>query len=1078
MKKYFFLLSFLLLPAISVMAEKGTLLLRQPDISDQHIVFVYANDLWVTDLAGGDAWRLTSHEGSESLPHISPDGSLVAFTAQYDGNDDIYVVPIRGGQPRRLTWHPGSDQVRGWTPDGERILFTSGREGVPTRESRFYTIHKEGGMPEPLPVPRAVTGQLSPDGRYIAYQEVSFTDPEWRNYRAGQAKPIWILDLSDYSLTTTPQPDGERHMSPVWIGQTVYFISERDYAANIWSYDMDTGELQQQSFFVDFDVKNINSGGGLLVYEQGGRLHTFDPESGVHEPLVIHVRGDFHWSRPRWETVQPAALQNGSLSPSGQRALFEYRGDIFTLPREHGDPRNITRSPGVADRFPVWSPDGERIAWFSDASGEYQLVIGDQSGMGETTVIPLPDPSFFYRPQWSPDGRYIAFTDTHLQIFIADTESGEVRYVDTDRYVRPERTMNPVWSPDSRWIAYAHALESMFKAIVLYNVETGERIQATDGMADAISPVWCASGDYLYFLASTDYGPNTAWLDMSAYDSPISRSLYVMVLASDGSSPFLPRSDEESGDDEAADDDAEGDDEVRIDAGGLMRRIVAADIPARHYTGLLAGPESSVFYFENVPNEQGLSLHRYDFDKREAELFMKPVHYASVSHDRSSLLYRSGSTWGIVATSGSGRSPGDGRLEAAGNIRMRIEPRDEWQQMFREGWRLQRDFLYVDNVHGAPWDDIYHWYRPWLEHVNHRTDLNYVIGMMGGEVAVGHSYIFGGDMPGIERVPVGLLGADYSLHDGFVRIDRIYDGEDWNPQLRAPLGAPGVDVREGDYLLEVNGVAVEAGENLFRYFEGTANRLTEIRVNDRPLPEGSRIITVIPVASEFQLRMMHWVESNRRLVDELSNGQLAYVYVPNTSGWGYQFFNRYYFAQQHKRGAVIDERNNGGGSAADYMVDIMSRQLHGYFNSRAADRRPFTTPMAGIWGPKVMIINENAGSGGDLLPYMFRKLGIGPLIGTTTWGGLVGIWDTPSFIDGGRMMAPRGGFFNTDGEWAVEAEGVAPDIEVEQLPALVIDGQDPQLQRAVEEALRLLETEAIELMPEPEPPVRYRRPQR
>jgi len=566
---------------------------------------------------------------------------------------------------------------------------------------------------------------------------------------------------------------------------------------------------------------------------------------------------------------------------------------------------------------------------------------------------------------------------------------------------------------------------------------------------------------------------------MSAYDSPITRSLYAMVLAEDGESPLLPRSDEEETDDNDEGNDSEDENDlVRIDAEGLMSRIVAVNIPARDYAGLVAGPEGHVFYLENVPNQFGRTLHRYSFASRESEEFLSPVLQAVTSGDRASLLYRSGATWGIVNTTGRTPNVGEGRLEAVGNISMRIEPKKEWEQMFREGWRLQRDFLYVDNVHGAPWDEIYDWYRPWVDHVRHRTDLNYVIEIMGGEVAVGHSYVRGGDMPSVDRVPVGLLGADYEVAGDHYRFKKIYDGEDWNPTMRAPLSAPGIDVHEGDYLLAVNGVQVDASVNLYKYFEGTANRQTTIRVNSEPVMEGSREITVVPVSNENQLRMMNWVEGNRRLVDELSDGQLAYVYVPNTSDAGYQFFNRYYFAQQHKKGAVIDERNNGGGSAADYMVDIMNRQLHGYFNSKAADRRPFTTPMAGIWGPKVMVINERAGSGGDLLPYMFRNLEIGPIVGTTTWGGLVGIWDTPSFIDGGMMQAPRGGFFDTDGEWAVEAEGVDPDIEVEQWPDEVIRGHDPQLERAVEEALRLLETEGIELKSEPDPPVRYRRPER
>jgi tricorn protease len=1051
-------------------AGQGTLLLRQPTVSDARIVFVYANDLWAADRSGGDAWRLTSNEGAESHPHFSPDGRHIAFTAQYDGNTDVYV-----------------------TPDGQHVVFVSSREAVPTRESRFYKVHREGGTPEPLPVPRAVAGDLSPDGRYMAYQEVGFWDPEWRNYRAGQAKPIWILDLQDHHLVTTPQHDGERHMKPIWHDDRVFFISERDFAANIWSFHPTTMALRQETFHADFDVKNLASGGGVIVYEQGGALHVLDPESGQTERLVIHVRGDFHWSRDRWEDVPATALQNASLSPRGQRALFEYRGEVFTVPKEHGPWRNITRSPGAADRYPVWSPDGGRIAWFSDQGGEYRLMVGEQEGMAPPRAYDLPDPSFFFRPAWSPDGKYIAYTDTHLNLYYVDLDSGRVTLVDTDRFVRPERTMNPVWSPDSRWIAYAHTLDNLFKAIVVYHVETGQRIQVTDGMADAVTPVWDASGKYLYFLASTDYGLNTGWLDMSSFDRPVTRALYLAVLAADGVSPLLPRSDEEqvsvepeteepaqeSGRGRRGEDPAPeeaGTPAVRIDPEGLMERIVAVDIPPRNYAGLVEGPENQVFYLESVPHQPGWTLHRYNIKDRKAEAFLSPVQEAVASHDRKSLLYRSGSTWGIVDAGGPARSPGDGRLEAAGRLRMRIGPEAEWRQIFREGWRLQRDFLYVDNVHGAPWNEIYGWYRPWVEHVRHRSDLNYVVEIMGGEVAIGHSYVHGGDMPSVEQVPVGLLGADLTRENGAFRIRKIYTGERWNPGLRAPLAEPGIGVREGDYLLEVDGVVIDPSDNLYRYFEATANRQTVLRVNDRPVMEGSRLVTVVPVANESQLRMFDWVEDNRRKVDAWSGGRLAYVYLPNTGGGGYTFFNRYYFAQQDKKGVIIDERNNGGGSAADYMVDIMARRLHGYFNSKAADRRPFTTPMAGIWGPKVMIINERAGSGGDLLPYMFRNMALGPLVGTRTWGGLVGIWDTPSFVDGGRMMAPRGGFFDVDGRWAVEAEGVAPDIEVEQLPAALIRGEDPQLWRAVQEALNLLETEGVELQEEPEPPVRYRRP--
>ncbi|MFO7573958.1 MAG: PDZ domain-containing protein [Bacteroidales bacterium] len=1054
---------------------QGTMLLRQPTISNTHIVFVHANDLWIVPRDGGDAVRLTSSAGQERNPHFSPDGRTVAFTGQYDGNTDVYIVSAGGGQPVRLTWHPGADNVTGWSHDGKYVIFTSSREGYPTAESKFYSISTNGGMPEPLIVPRASNGSISEDGKLIAYQEVSFWDPEWRNYRGGQAKPIWIMNLKDYSIVKTPQTDKERHTDPVWLNGKVWFLSERDYANNIWCFDPVKNDLVQITFHVDFDVKSLDAGGGMIVYEQGGYLHLLNPADNKSKRLEINVRGDFHWARERWGNVSPGSLQNASLSPTGQRALFEYRGDIFTVPREKGDWRNITNSPGAADRYPVWSPDGKSIAWFSDAGGEYQLYISDQEGLEKPQVITIPQPTFFFRPAWSPDSRRIAFTDTHYNLYIVEIATSKITRADTDRFAHPDRTMNPVWSPDSKWIAYARLLDNQFKAIRVFNVETGERHQLTDGMADAISPVWDASGKYLWFLASTNFGLNTGWLDMSSYDRPITRTLYFIILSKDDPSPLLPKSDEEK---EKADEPKKDSSEVsvKIDPDDISRRILAVSIPARNYTQLLEGPANTVFYAESVTGQQGVSLSKYNLATVKSDPFISGITFATVSADRKALLYRSGTTWGIIKTSESNKKSGDGRLEAISSMRMKIDPPAEWRQIFREGWRFQRDFLYVDNVHGAPWDEIYMWYSPWLDHVHHRADLNYVIDILGGEVSVGHSYTSGGDNPSVPTVPMGLLGADYETHKGYHRIRKIYTGEDWNPGLTAPLSQPGIKVSEGDYILDINGLPVLAEDNLYSFFEGTSGRQMKLRVNSAPKADGSWIVTVVPVSNESQLRTMAWIERNRREVARLSDNLLAYVYVPNTSSPGYNYFNRYYFSQQDKKGAVIDERNNGGGSAADYMVDIMARELHGYFNSKADDRRPTTTPMAGIWGPKVMIVNEMAGSGGDLLPYLFRRMEIGPIVGTRTWGGLVGTWDTPAFIDGGRMVAPRGGFYDVDGNWAVEGEGVAPDVEVEMTPALVIKGRDPQLEKAVEQALRLMRTEIIYLKPEPDPPVRYKRP--
>lgn len=1079
----------LMVISMAGLMAQGTMLLRQPTISQEHIVFVYANDLWICSRNGGEARRLTTDIGQESLPHFSPDGQWIAFSAQYDGNTDVYVVSVKGGEPKRLTWHPGPDFVTGWTPDGKHILFSSGRESVPTKESRIFKIAATGGMEEALPIPRAVAGELSGDGKYIAYQQIAFWDPEWRNYRGGQAKPIWIVDMEDFSLTMTPQTDNERHTDPVWYGDRVFFLSERDFANNIWSYNPKTKDLKQETFHKDFDVKSLDAGPGAIVYEQGGYLHLLDPATSTSKKLEIHVRGDFHWARERWHDVPATGLMNAQLSPTGQRAVFEYRGEILTVPKEKGDWRNITQSSHAAERSPVWSPDGQQIAWFSDESGEYQLHIGSQDGTGQVKKIALNMPTFYFKPTWSPDGKYIAFTDTDYQLWFVDVQSGQAKIADTERYAHPNRSMNPVWSPDSKWIAYARLLDNQFKAIFVYNIISGQKIQVTDGLADAITPVWDANGKYLYFLASTNFGLNTGWLDMSSYDRPTTRSLYAVVLSNKDASPLLPKSDEEAPQskkeaESSKDSKSKKTKEepvtstgisVQIDAQDIWNRIVAIDIPARNYGGLVEGPENHVFYTEVVPNENGVTLHRYNFKDLKAESWLSPVQYLTVSNDRKSLLYRSNSTWGIVKADGGPQKPGDGKLDLSG-LKIKVNPKEEWQQIYREGWRYQRDFLYVDNVHGAPWDEIYKWYLPWVDHVRHRTDMNYVIDILGGEVAVGHSYTSGGDFPKVEYIPIGLLGADVALENGRYRIKKIYNGENWNPELKAPLAQPGIDARVGDYILEVDGEEVLGTENFYRYFEAKSGRQVKLKLNANPSMQGGRTITVVPIANENGLRSFDWIEANRRKVDELSGGKLAYVYVPNTGAGGYTYFNRYYFAQQDKKGAVIDERNNGGGSAADYMVDIMARELHGYFNSRANDRKPFTTPMAGIWGPKVMLINERAGSGGDLLPYLFSKMKIGPLIGTLTWGGLVGTWDTPSFIDGGRMVAPRGGFFDVNGEWAVEGVGVAPDIAVEQTPADVIAGRDPQLERAVKEALKLLETQGVELKSEPKAPIRYKRP--
>ncbi len=1068
------------------MTAQGTMLLRQPTLSKNDVVFIHANDLWKAPLSGGDAIRLTSGLGYEMAPHYSPDEQYIAFTAEYDGNYDIYVIPATGGTPKRLTFHPAQDEVQGWTPQGD-ILFRSTRQAKPTMTSQFYTVSMDGGLPNALTIPRGAYGEISADGSHIAYTPITSWDPEWRNYRGGQAMPIWIVDLNTYELQTTPQLDQERHLYPVWSGNKVYYLSERDYNSNIWSYDLTTKTEEQVTFHKKFDVKSLDAAGDQIVYEQGGYLHVLDTGTKQSRQLAINVKGDLNFSRARWENVTANDVGNPNISPNGKRAVFEYRGDVFTIPKEDGSWRNITQSSGAADRYPVWSPQGDKIAWFSDATGEYQLVVADQFGENPKSYI-LENPTFYFKPDWAPNGNFIAYTDTDYNIWSINLTSGKVTKVDTDRYAHPNRTMNPVWSPDSRWLTYEKQLDSHFKAIFIYDTQSGTAVQVTEGTADATSPVWDVAGEYLYFLASTDYGLASGWLDMSSYDPSTTRSLYALVLSASGKAPNLPTTDEGTLDDKknASEPDSNAkkgnkkdkeDTEpktkpVKIDFNGIQTRVVALDLPARDYRFLQAGTEKQLFIAEAIPNESGLKVHNYDVVKEKPTDFESGVSEMVVSENGEHALLKNKAGWMITGTKDAPKP--DDKLQI--DAKMKVDPQAEYEQIFKEGWRYMRDFLYVSNVHGAPWDEVYSWYRPWIKHVKHRTDLNYVVDILSGEVAIGHSYVSGGDMPNVDDVPVGLLGADYILEDGFYKIEKIYTGELWNPELRAPLAMPGLDVKEGDYIVAINGSQLTAKDNIYDLLAQTADRTISIYVNGTPSRTGERKLTVKPVSSEYQLRYMDWVEGNRRKVDVLSGGKLAYVYIPNTSGPGFSSFNKYYFSQQDKKGVILDERNNGGGSAADYMIDIMAREPFGYFNSKANDNRPWTSPIAGIWGPKVMLINERAGSGGDLLPYMFKEKGLGPLVGTRTWGGLVGTWDTPRFIDGGRMVAPRGGFYNTDGEWDVEGKGIAPDIEVIQDPKAIVAGKDPQLERAVQEALRLLETQEFKIVPEPPAPVRWKRP--
>ena len=1119
MHRIVFALALLLcLCASSAAQTGGPLLLRSPSVSRDLVAFVFAGDIWVVGRDGGDARRLTTGPGTETLPYFSPDGKWIAFTGEYDGNADVYVVEASGGVPRRLTYHPGVDVAQGWTPDGSAVLFRTGRDSY-NFAPRLFTMPLDGANPAEVPLPQASEGSYSPDGRRLAYVPLLRAFQQWKHYRGGRTTPIWVADLSDSSVEKLPR-ENSNDFNPMWVGDKIYFLSDRGGPVSIYSYDTRTKRVEQALKNTGLDVKSAAAGDGRIVYEQFGSLHSLDLGSGRSTEIPVRVAGDLPSVRPRFARVAPM-LRNPSLSPSGARALFEARGEILTVPAEKGDARNLTNTSGVAERDPAWSPDGKWVAYFSDESGEYALHLRAQSGMGEVKKINLGNPpSYFYSPVWSPDSKKVAYTDKRLNLWYVDVDKGSAPVrVDANTYDNPFRVMDPSWSPDSRFITYTKQMKNRLGTVFIYSLEENKTRQVTDNMSDARFARFDRDGKHLYFTASTNAGPSSGWLDMSSFDRPVTRSVYVVVLRKDLPSPLAPESDEEkvateeqksnnpddkgepkpgppqptpaplrqSEDAFAAAPEAEAEpaadaqeppagaagagpqgrpgaakkpEPVRIDFDGIDQRVLALPIPARDFSGLYAGKAGTVFLLEDVsgPEVTGRVLHRFDMSKRKAEKVTEGVNSFDLSANGEKMLLQlgplgpTGGRWLIVPAM-QPLKPGEGAINVAA-LEVRVDPKEEWRQMYHEAWRIQRDFFYDPNYHGLDIRATEKRYEPFLGQLASRADLNYLFQESLGNMTVGHHNAGGGDTPQTQTVQGGLLGADYRIEQGRYRFARVFNGENWNPSTRAPLTQPGVNVKEGEYLLAVNGRELRSTDNIYSFFEGTAGKQTVIKVGPNPSGAGAREVTVVPVGSEAGLRNLAWIEGNRRKVSELSGGRVAYVYLPNTSGAGYTNFNRYFFAQIDKDAAVIDERFNGGGTAADYFIDYMRRPLMNYWMTR--EGADFTTPVGAIYGPKAMLIDEYAGSGGDALPWYFRRAKIGQLIGKRTWGGLVGIYDYPVLIDGGQVTAPRVAFYSPEGGWEVENAGVAPDIEVELDPRAWRQGHDLQLEKAVEVVMQEL----------------------
>ena len=1072
----------LILACTQAMAQ-GTRLLRQPTMSTANIAFAHGGDIWVTDLNGQNLKRITSTPAVESDPHFSPDGNWLAFTSNRSGSNAVYIVSKNGGTPKRLTWHPSSSSARGWTPDGKRVLYASTRGSAPVSFNYLWTVSVDGGPSTKVSDQWGFDGSYSPNGRQIVIDKMSRWDTEWRAYRGGQNTPLIILNLGNQNETLIPN-EKTTDIQPVWVGQTIYFLSDRDWTMNVWAYSVRSGDLRQVTKFTGTDVKWLSAGNNELIIEQDGYLHTVNPANGNTKQLNITVEGDFPWSETKWENVGNRA-GSASLSPTGKRALMAARGEIFTIPIENGDPRNITQSSGAADRSPIWSPNGDQIAWFSDKSGVYALYLADQDGLGTPRVIGIGESKMAWEPQWSPDGKHIAFVDDDVRIRVVELESGNITTADVGGNNLERGSTGITWSPDSKYLAYAKAGSNNFRRIMIWSSTDNSVNQLTDDFADAFAPSWDRDKKHFYFLASTDVALGSGWANTSAITADPSYAAYVIVLQKDVDSPFIPKSDEEKvkkkeepkeeGDkkekkkeDKPKEDKSKEkpkDEGMKIDFDRVDRRTIALPLPTANYRSTQSGPAGSVFISERKPGSFPLTLHKFTLDKRKASEFLSGVFLFRVSNDGKKMLVRVGPRWQVANTGG---PSGKGGKSFSVRLRMKLDRPAEWKQMFEEAWRYERDYFYDPNLHGRDWQVVYNRYAPLVPHIKHRADLTYVLDQVNGELSVGHSFVFGGDFPSTDRSSVGLLGADLVINKNRWQIKRIFTTESWNPGLTSPLDRPNMKVKEGDYLVGVNGRELTAADDPYEFLDGTAGVQTVLHINDKPQFEESWKEIAEPIRSENALRQRAWVEDNRRKVDELSGGRLGYVWVPNTGGPGYVSFNRYYFAQQDKEGAVIDERFNGGGLLDDYMVDLMTRKIRAGLTNEVPNGKAFRLP-AGILGPKALLINERAGSGGDFFPWVFRQQQAGPLIGATTWGGLVKSSVHYGLVDGGALTAPDNAVFDpVNNVYIGENEGIAPDIAVRQDAKSLSQGKDPQLERAVQEVLRLLEQQgSVTVTPPP-----------
>lgn len=1068
-----------LLLAAPVSADQ-TRLLRFPDVHGDKVTFVYAGDIYLGSTRGGVAQKLTSHEGFELFPKFSPDGSKIAFSAEYNGTREVYVMPSGGGLPTQLTWYNdvgvmpprgGFDyRVLDWTPDGKNILVRANRLPWGERMGRYYLVPAAGGTELPMEIPEGGGGMFSPDGSQIVYTPIDREFRTWKRYRGGRAQDVWTYDLDTHQseqLTNDRATDNQ----PLWVGDNIFFVSDRDYTLNLYRY-VPGGPLVQVTNHEEFDVLWPSAGPDAVVYENGGFLYYFDPASGDSRKLEIEVRGDRVGLMPEYVAANKF-VESAGVSPDGKRVVFAARGEVFSVPAEKGQVRNVTQTPGFREIQVSWSPDGRWLAYMSDQSGEYELYVTAQDGSGEPRRITGDGSVWRFRALWSPDNKYLAFGDKKQRLQYVEVASGKVTQVD-------HSTRNDItdysWSPDSKFIAYVKNNEANVSNIWAYSLAGGKTVQLTSSDTQDANPVFDPKGRYLYFISNRDFDLNFSDRDDDTVYMDSGR-VYAGLVSPDVPAIHRPKSDEVSLEDESGKDakkkakegDEKKDPVYTLVPAGFEKRVTAVNSESGTY-GSLAASEKGVFYLDQSGDEASLLF--FDLEKEEQKTILTGIDDFVLAGKGEKILFRTNGDWGI-AKAEADQDAKEGHLDLSG-MQLRIDPAVEWQQMYTDQWRILRDWFYEPNMHGNDWQAIKDKYAPLLPYVAYRPDLDYIFGEIAGELNAGHNYVMPGDQLAVERHDGGLLGAEILPVDGYYRIEKIFAGESWHEDQRSPLAEPGVGALVGDYILAVDGVSTAGVNNFYRLLENKGDQLVTLTLNDTPDLKNARKVMVKTITSETNLRYLDWVQSRRDLVDKLSGGRVGYVHLPNTALEGHRELYRLYPSQIDKDAILIDVRYNGGGFIPDHMVELVSREPIVYWKSRGLDAAAQTTPFISHSGPKAALINGYSSSGGDAFPYYFRKMGLGPLIGTRTWGGLIGLSGNPMLVDDGGILTSTFRMLDTNGRWAVENEGVAPDIEVIDRPELVAAGEDPTLEAGVRYLLEQLEQNPPVILEVQEPPSDFR----